>query len=206
MEPEILCNCKGLAKSYGRREVLTDCTLTVGKGELIGLVGENGSGKSTLIRCLLGFTRPSGGTAAITGRVGYCPQEAYLNDSYTVGEHLSLAGSIYSRHAPVDPSFADRHLRRLGLDEYGDYLIRDLSEGTRQKLKFLTSILHQPTLLLMDEPYGGFDWNMYLVFWETVKGLCEEGTGVLLISHLIFDRQIFDRVYDLRGGRLDVSG
>ncbi len=203
MNAKILCSCKNLAKAYGRHTVLEDCSLTVTSGELAGLVGENGSGKSTLIRCLLGFTRPSGGIVEVSGKVGYCPQEDYLNPAYTVDEHLSLACAIYGRHDHMDMTYVNALTDRLRLDEYRKRPVKDLSEGTRQKLKFLTSIIHKPTLLLMDEPYGGFDWNMYLVFWDLIGELCETGAGVLLITHLIYDRHHFNRIYELQGGRFD---
>src|SRR5712691_7437891 len=192
MRSNAICRCQGLAKSYGRRSVLKDCSLTVEAGELIGLVGENGAGKSTLVRCLLGFTPPSDGTIEITGRVGYCPQEANLNRSYTIREHLTLMQSIYARHGPTDAAFIARLLERLRLENYLDHYIGELSGGTCQKVTFLTAILHKPTLLLMDEPYDGFDWKMYLVFWEIVEEFRHTGTGVLLVTHLIYDRHRFD--------------
>ncbi len=203
MSGEILCRCKNLTKAYGRHAVLEDCSLTIASGELVGLVGENGSGKSTLIRCLLGFTRPSGGMVEVSGKVGYCPQEDYLNPAYRVDEHLSLACAIYGRHDYIDMTYVNALTDRLRLDEYRKCPVKDLSEGTRQKLKFLTSIIHKPTLLLMDEPYGGFDWNMYLVFWDLMEELCDTGVGVLLITHLIYDRHNFNRIYELQGGRFD---
>jgi ABC-2 type transport system ATP-binding protein len=200
-----ICKCAGLAKSYGRRSVLKDCWLTVGAGELVGLVGENGAGKSTLVRCILGFTSPCGGAVEVRGRVGYCPQEDILNRSYTIREHLTLLRSIYARHEPVDTAFVDRLLERFRLEGSLDRLIGELSGGTRQKVTFLTAILHKPTLLLLDEPYDGFDWNMYLMFWEIVDELCQTGAGVLLVTHLIYDRHRFDRVYELQEGYLHVA-
>jgi ABC-type multidrug transport system ATPase subunit len=204
MSPDTRCRCEGLAKSYGRLEVLRDCSLSIGSGELVGLVGENGSGKSTLVRCLLGFTRPSAGTVEIGGRIGYCPQESYLNRSFTVREHLGLVKRVYGRHGEIDPDYLESLLERTRLREYETRLIRDLSEGTRQKLQFVTAIMHRPNLVLMDEPYSGFDWNMYLAFWEVVEELCGDGTAVLLVTHFVYDRQRFDRIHELIEGRLHV--
>ena len=206
MRPDYLCRCDGLKKSYGKRPVLAGCTLEVRRGEIVGLVGENGSGKSTLVRCLLGLTPPTAGTIDLQARVGYCPQEPYLNDSWRVSEHLAFAESIYARHGPVRHDQTERLMRRLRLDDYRQHVIRDLSGGTRQKVKFMTSILHEPDLLLMDEPYGGFDWAMYLVFWEIIEEFRAEGAGVLLISHFLYDRERLDRVFELKGGTLDAAG
>jgi ABC-type multidrug transport system ATPase subunit len=206
MSPETRCRCKGLAKSYGRLKVLNDCSLDIAPGELVGLVGENGSGKTTLVRCLLGFTRPSAGTIEIGGRIGYCPQESFLNRSFTVREHLGFVQRVYGRHDEVDPDYLSGLVDRMRLREYETRLIRDLSEGTRQKLQFVTAIMHRPDLVLMDEPYSGFDWSMYLAFWEVVEELCAGGAAVLLVTHFVYDRQRFERIHELIEGKLHVSG
>jgi len=81
--------------------------------------------------------------------------------------------------------------------------IGDLSSGTYQKVKFLTSIYHSPRLIILDEPYDGFDWRMYLVFWEIIEELKSQGAAILMISHLIYDREKFDRIYELKEGRFE---
>lgn len=202
MTSEPVCKCEGVYKSYGRNQVLKGCDLQIHRGELTGLVGENGSGKTTLIRCMLGYTEPSQGAIHLSGRIGYCPQEDVLNHRFTVREHLQLATSIYERHGSVDRAFVKTLVTQFQLEEYLDYLIGDLSGGTRQKVLFLTSILHKPDLLLLDEPYEGFDWRTYLTFWDTLHRIFHSGTAVLIVTHLIHDRDRFDRIYELRGGKI----
>ena len=205
MAVDLLLNCRNVWKSWGRKTVLSGCTIAVGPGELVGLVGENGAGKTTLLRCLLGFVRPSRGEVEVTGRVGYCPQETSLHSSYTVREHLDLAGAIYGRHATVDRRRGDGLVDLFRLRPALDESMGTLSGGTRQKVKFLTAILHAPTLLLMDEPYDGFDWQTYLLFWDVVREMRTSGAGALLVTHFLHDRRDFDRIFELKEGRLHVA-
>jgi ABC-2 type transport system ATP-binding protein len=197
-----LCRTVGLRLSYGKHRVLDGCDLTVARGQVVGLTGENGSGKSTLVKCLLGFVRPGAGEVECDPRVGYCPQENYLHRSYTVAEHLALVGSLHRGGMAVDPAYLERCVDTLKLTPYLRYAIRKLSGGTYQKVKLLTAIAHRPPLLMLDEPTDGFDWTMYLVFWRLMAELVASGTGVLMISHLLHDRERFDRIHDLRDGKL----
>jgi len=190
-------------KSFGRKKVLNGCQLLIQEGEFIGIVGENGSGKSTFIRCLLGFLKPDTGSLQLSRHIGYCPQNNILNSQYRVSEHLFLAETIIKRHWKVDPEFYESCLSRLKLYSYLKFPICDLSSGTYQKVKFLTSIFHLPDLLILDEPYDGFDWQMYLIFWEIIAELKSRGTSILMISHLFYDRNKFDKIFELRGGYLE---
>jgi len=198
--PDIRCRCEGLCKSYGRKRVLDGCTFALRRGEIVGLVGENGSGKSTLVRCLLGFTPPTSGRVTLCASLGYCPQDDLLNRRITVEEHLSLMRAILERTHRMDESFTSALLSRLRLVPFRRTRIGELSGGTYQKVKFVTSVLHRPDLVLFDEPCDGLDWAMYQVFWEIVTELKEAGTSVLMVSHMIHDRSHFDRILELREG------
>jgi ABC-2 type transport system ATP-binding protein len=182
--------------------VLDGCDLAVWQREVVGLAGENGSGKSTLVKCLLGFLRPSAGQVSCNARAGYCPQENYLHRSYTVAEHLQLISSLRGGSESVDTDYLGHCLASLKLERYLAYPIRKLSGGTYQKVKLLTAIADRPPLLVLDEPTDGFDWTMYVVFWDLMAELVDRGTGVLIISHLLHDRARFGRIYDLREGKL----
>ena len=202
MLAEIRCQCSDLRKKYGRREILKGCCLSIRSGELIGVTGENGSGKSTLVRCLLGFTRPSSGEVRLDPSVGYCPQENFLHGRFTLSEHLRLARAILGGRGAVDSRYMQWLLQTLRLQEFLDLRMGHLSGGSVQKVKFLTSILHQPRLVILDEPTDGFDWGMYLTYWDIVSLLRQEGVAVLMISHLLYDQTRFDRVYEMREGTL----
>ena len=200
MNRPLRCSCESLWKSYGRKHVLNGCRLNVSAGELVGLVGENGSGKSTLVRCLLGFTPPSRGKIWVDPFVGYCPQENYLNNRLLLCEHLALMSDVYRLNYEIDASFLRMLIERLHLETYLRKRIGYLSSGTYQKVKFVTSVAHQPAIVVLDEPCDGFDWAMYQAFWEIMTAMKSAGNAVLMISHLLYDREKFDRIYELREG------
>ncbi len=187
-------------KSYQSNQILRGCTIDVHQGELVGLVGENGSGKSTLVRCLLGFTRPSRGRVWVTSSVGYCPQENYLNRRITVEEHLRLMSLIYARNYQVDDQFVRMLLEKLKLVPYLQTRIGHLSSGTYQKVKVVTAIAHRPSMIFLDEPCDGFDWAMYMIFWELMGLIKTTGSAALMVSHMVYDRERFDRIYQLQEG------
>ncbi len=203
MNDKTLCYCKKLHKSYKNFQVLKDCSLHIRNGELVGLIGENGSGKTTLVQCLLGFTKPTQGFIKLNSSVGYCPQENQLHRMYTVIEHFNLMKAIYKKYSPIDKIYIQELIQKFNLQKYFNTLIGNLSSGTYQKIKLLTALYHKPQLLLLDEPYDGFDWQMYLSFWEIISELKSMGTGTLLISHLVYDYDKFNRIYELKEGKVE---
>ena len=191
----------GLAKSYSRRLVLRDVNLELRPGEMVGIVGENGAGKSTLLRILVGLSLPDRGRYRVRGRIGYCPQELLIFDHLTVRENLTYFAVAYGL---ADPAGAGSELlERLGFKEYEHTRAEHLSGGTRQKLNLTISLLHAPDVLILDEPYSGFDWETYLDFWKLADGLRAEGRSLLVVSHLIYERDRFDRIYQLNKGVLE---
>lgn len=203
MDSKIRLSCHDLHKSFGRQQILNGCSLQLGESEFVGLVGENGSGKSTFVRCILGFTQANSGTVSLAGPVGYCPQDNILNRRYRVLEHFKLTEALYRKYYPIDHDFVEKNIDRLKLRPVLKISINDLSSGTYQKVKFMTSIYHSPKLIILDEPYDGFDWRMYLTFWEIIAELKSRSAAILMISHLIYDREKFDQIYTLREGRLE---
>lgn len=189
--------------SYGRTKILSSCSLRVAPGEVVGLVGENGAGKTTLMKGLLGFLPVDSGTVRIAAPVGFCPQENFLNRSLTVSEHFRFFDSIRIRHGSPDPAFQEMLLRETGLFKFLKTPVGELSGGTYQKVKLVTAIWDRPRLLVLDEPCDGFDWQMYLLFWRFLEELAQSGTGVLMVSHLLHDRERFHRIYQLKEGALE---
>jgi len=190
---------RAISKRYGRRVVLRDVSFTLPAGALVGIVGENGAGKSTLLRILAGELRPGGGSIALAGRMGYCPQAPVLNEALTVAQHLDYFRAAYHL---CDTRRADELVERLGYTRYRETAVRALSGGSKQKLNLTLALMHDPAVLLLDEPYQGFDWETYLCFWELAAQLREQGRALLIISHLIYDRSRFDQLYTLTDGRL----
>ena len=199
----------GITKSYGRgiwprrREVLVlrGADLTVGPGEVVGLVGENGSGKSTLMKILVGALAADAGTVAVSGRIGYCPQEPVLYERLTCAEHLELFGVAYGMDEEAVTAAADSLYATLGFDRWRTSQVAELSGGTRAKLNLAIALLADPEVLLLDEPYAGFDWDTYLRFWDLTAERRASGRSVVVISHFVADQERFDRIVQLRDGR-----
>jgi ABC-type multidrug transport system ATPase subunit len=169
-------------------------------GELVGLVGENGSGKSTLMQIIVGLLPRNAGELRVPARLGYCPQEPLLWEKLSVREHFELFAEAYSLDADTAAARRDSLLDELGFGRYLDFRVEKLSGGTAQKLNLALAILHEPELLLLDEPYTGFDWETYLKFWEMAERRRAGGMGILIVSHLLAERDRLTRVYELRHG------
>jgi ABC-2 type transport system ATP-binding protein len=181
--------------------VLRGASLEIAPGELVGLVGENGSGKSTLMKIIVGMLAPDSGTVELRGTLGYCPQVPQLWEKLTVAEHLQLFAHAYRLDAERASKSTDRLLDELAFRRYLDYRVEALSGGTRQKLNLALSMLHEPDLLLLDEPYAGFDWETYLNFWKMSEQRRAAGMAILVVSHLIGERERLTRTYTLEDGR-----
>jgi ABC-type multidrug transport system ATPase subunit len=186
-----------------RVEVLRGASMSVGPGELVGLVGENGSGKSTLMQVIVGLLGRDAGTLDVPARLGYCPQQPLLWDKLTASEHFELFAQAYRLDGDSAASARDELLAELSFARYVDYRVETLSGGTRQKLNLALALLHEPRLLLLDEPYAGFDWETYLRFWEMAERRRGGGMGILIVSHLLAERERLTRVYELREGRCE---
>jgi ABC-2 type transport system ATP-binding protein len=197
-------------KSYGRRRVLTDVSFEAGRGELVGIVGENGAGKTTLLEVMVGLSAPTRGSIAVAGRLGYCPQRCLVFDLLTVDENLDYFSTAYGGgqgHARVAAAEGRRGLaRRLRFEQYIGTRVSELSAGTRQKVNLAIALLHDPEVLILDEPYSGFDWETYLLFWEFVVEARSQGKTIIIVSHLVYDQSRFDRVLTLKDGVLSKHG
>jgi ABC-type multidrug transport system ATPase subunit len=139
---------------------------------------------------------------------GYCPQQLLLFDQLTVDEHFlyyskAYGGSLTKRGALRHRVNELKDLLRLQLTD--GQQVRMLSGGTQQKLNLALALLHDPQLLILDEPYAGFDWETYLQFWKLATVLRDSGKGILIVSHLIYDRSQFDVLCTLEKGVLSCS-
>lgn len=198
----VVLDARGLHKRLGRRGVLAGVDLTVRRGEVVGICGENGSGKSTLMRILAGLVPPDRGTLRRDGTVGYGPQLPLLYDQLTVWEHFHYFAAARRLSSPLWEGSARALLERYRFAQWGAYRSADLSSGTQQKLNLALALLAEPVVLLLDEPYGGFEWETYLRFWEHVRELSAAGRALVVVSHLFYDRARLDRTLVLHDGRL----
>jgi ABC-2 type transport system ATP-binding protein len=205
-----------LEKTYGSSlpipftrtvEVLDGADLEIYPGEIVGIVGENGSGKSTLMKILVGALEADAGNVSRETTIGWCPQEPRLYDRLTVRETFRLFGTAYGMDDEEIEAVRDEYADRLGFERFLDYRVDHLSGGNRQKVNLSIALLHDPDVLLLDEPYTGFDWETYLAFWELTEELTDSGTAIAIISHFVSERDRFDRILELADGTLtDVTG
>ncbi|MEV4193274.1 ABC transporter ATP-binding protein [Streptomyces toxytricini] len=185
--------------AYRRRVVLRGVDLRLRPGTLCGIVGENGAGKSTLLKILSGELTPTHGSVRHSGRFGYCPQHVVLNDALTVRQHLTFFQRAYHL---ADVRYAEEIMDVLGFTGYADERAGVLSGGTRQKLNVTLALMHDPQVLLLDEPYQGFDWDTYQRFWDLAARLRDAGRSVLVVSHLAYDTERLDELWRLDSGML----
>jgi len=188
----------GVTKRFGRRRVLDGIDLDVDRGEAVALIGENGAGKSTLLKICAGFLGPDGGTVTTSGLVGYCPQEPGLLDLLTADEHLVLFGRAQglSRADALDQG--RQLLGELGFPVGRPVQTRRLSGGSRQKLNLALALLGTREVLLLDEPYQGFDHGTYVSFWHHVERWRDEGRAIVVVTHMLAELHRVDRVVELQ--------
>jgi ABC-2 type transport system ATP-binding protein len=211
---EAVLRASDIEKTYGSRvpftrqlPVLSGADLTIHPGEIVGIVGANGAGKSTLMKILVGVLDADAGTVERSGSIGWCPQEPLLYDRLTVAETFRLFGSGYDMTSGEIAAARDRLADRLDFEQYLDYRVDQLSGGNRQKVNLAIAVMHDPDVLLLDEPYTGFDWETYQQFWAFARELADSGTAIAMISHLIEERERLDRIYELQDGTVqDVTG
>lgn len=189
-----------ITKRYGRRTVLNGADLRVHRGEAVAIIGENGAGKTTLLRVCAGLLSPEAGTVHRSGPVGYCPQEPGLVDLLTAHEHLALFGAAAGLSRATARATGTALLESFGFPNDQRAVARDLSGGTRQKLNLALALLGQPAVLLLDEPYQGFDLGSYVDFWHHVDGWRDEGRAVVIVTHLLTELHRVDRVVEITAG------
>jgi len=192
---------RNLFKRYGSFEAVKGISFSVRRGEVLGLIGENGAGKSTTLKILAGLIRPDGGEVRYFGKdfdeemkriIGYLPEIDALYDNMTVSEYLNLFADIYDVRADIDGL-----LERLNLP---DKYISDLSKGMRRKVSIARTLLHDPEVLVYDEPTGGLDPTTSLSIAELLRELAERGKIIVFSAHnMYYVERIADKVVVMKG-------
>lgn len=188
---------ENLQKSYGKVEAVKGVSFQVNPGEIFGLLGPNGAGKTTTIRCLCTLAKPDSGKIEVCGvsvveqpkkarqRLGYVAQEVALDKVLTGRELLELQASLYHLPGKAARTRIDQLIQILGLEEHADQKTGNYSGGLRKRLDLAAGLLHQPDVLVLDEPTVGLDIDSRFIFWEFLRKLQEAGTTVLITSHYL---------------------
>ena len=160
-------------------------------------MGANGSGKSTLLGICAGSIRATSGTVERTARVGYAPQADGVSPLLTAAEHFRLFGAVHGMTGRKSVAIGTGLAQQLGWRPNSGVIAARLSGGTQQKLNVVLSELNRPDLVLLDEPYQGFDQDSYLDFWKQVFKWRDAGVGVLVVTHLLHDLDRVDHLLEL---------
>ena len=213
---ENVIDVSGLVKSYGGRRVVDDVSISVRKGEIAGFLGPNGSGKTTTIRMMCGLLSPDAGSGQVLGldilsearriklETGYMTQKFSYYTDLSIAENLMFVARLYG----LKPARAhvDRTLEALGLASRQKQLAGALSGGWKQRLALAAAIMHQPKLLLLDEPTAGVDPKARREFWDEIHKLAAEGLTVLVSTHYMDEAERCHRIHYISYGKLIASG
>ena len=215
-DAELAIDVHGLTKRYGGRAVVDDLSLQVRTGRICGFLGPNGSGKTTTIRMLCGLLTPDAGAgrclglelithaAEIRRQVGYMTQKFGLYDDLTLRENLDFIGRLYQ--LPNRRTAVDRTLAQLGLVERQKQLAGSLSGGWKQRLALAACLMHEPRLLLLDEPTAGVDPKARRDFWDQIHALAAHGITVLVSTHYMDEAERCHELVYIAYGKLLARG
>jgi len=211
-----MIEAKGLCKYYGDFIAVEDLNFSINEGEVVAFLGPNGAGKSTTMKMLTGFLAPSAGTSRICGlevsenraevanRIGYLPENGPLYEEMTPVDLLNFFGDARGMDKNLKASRIEKVIDQCALQTVVTKPISKLSRGFRQRVGMANVLLHEPDVLIMDEPTAGLDPNQVLEVRKTIKGL---GKTILLSTHILQEvRNVADRILLINQGRLVFSG
>ncbi|WP_416151932.1 ABC transporter ATP-binding protein [Salipaludibacillus sp. HK11] len=210
---------KQLSKSFANEKVLNEIDLTVETGEIVGYIGPNGAGKSTTVKIMLGLIDEYDGEVRIFGediakgdssykaKIGYVPETADLYENLTAFEYFTFVGELYGMEASDVDTKAKQLVNLLGIEEVYHTRISSFSKGMKQKVLIISSLLHNPDLLFLDEPLSGLDANSVIVVKEILAKLAAEGKTIFYSSHIMeVVEKISHRIVLLADGMLIADG
>jgi ABC-2 type transport system ATP-binding protein len=214
---EPVLEVRGISKTFSGHVAVTDLSLTVPKGAVYGLLGPNGAGKTTSIRMIMNITIPDVGTVRLFGddlggrhhsaRIGYLPEERGLYKKMKTRDMLIFLAEVKGVARAQAAAKADQWLERLGLGEWGRRKIEELSKGMSQKVQFIGTMLHEPELLILDEPFSGLDPINAQVLKDIIVQLSRSGTTIIFSTHQMdVAEKICDHVCIIARGRKVLDG
>jgi ABC-2 type transport system ATP-binding protein len=213
---DLAIDVHGLNKSFGGKHVVQDLSIQVAEGRICGFLGPNGSGKTTTLRMLCGLLTPDSGSGTCLGfdiirqaeqikrQTGYMTQRFSLYEDLTIAENLEFTARVYGLDRRAER--VTEALRRLGLTNRRDQLAGELSGGWKQRLALASATLHEPKLLLLDEPTAGVDPKARRDFWDEIHDLAGQGLTVLVSTHYMDEAERCHEIAYISYGRLIARG
>ena len=205
---------KNLVKKFGDFVANDNLTFDVYKGEIFGFLGANGAGKTTAIKILCGLSAPTAGEINVAGfdvyknrekikkNIGYMSQRFSLYEDLTVFENIRFYAGIYGSSNKTIKEKSDLLLKKLGLYDYRNKLIKDIPLGWKQKLAFSIAIFHEPSIVFLDEPTSGVDPVTRRQFWEMIYETADKGITVFVTTHYMDEAEYCDRVTIMADGKI----
>ncbi|QJD96401.1 ABC transporter ATP-binding protein [Mucilaginibacter robiniae] len=214
-----LIQIRNLSKSYGDKQVLKHLSLDIYPGQVIGYIGPNGAGKSTTVKILTGLIPDFNGEVLVDGismqddpqeikrRIGYVPENAELYEVLTPLEYLDFIGKLYNMDEKLLNDRARRLLTAFGLGNNMDDRMDTFSKGMRQKVLLISGILHNPQIIILDEPLSGLDANAVIMIKELIQRLSQEGKTIFYCSHMMdVVEKVSDRILLINKGEIVADG
>lgn len=194
---EPIISIRGLSKAYGQKRVLNNISLEVNAGQVIGYIGPNGAGKSTTVKVLIGLIADYEGDVLIYGKslrdditgvrktIGYVPENAEIYEVLTPLEYLDFVGKLQGMEEEQIRVRAEKMLAQFGLAANVDQRMDTFSKGMKQKVMLISGLLHNPQIIILDEPLSGLDANAVILVKEIISRLAKEGKTIFYCSHMI---------------------
>ncbi len=207
---------QNLSKFYGDRLVIENINLDIPQGEVYGLLGPNGAGKTTIINIICNLLQPDSGVIAIDGEpisdttkalIGIAPQENLLYESLTCAENLQFFAALYGLRGKVKAQRVQACLEAVNLADRAQSLVENLSGGMKRRMNMAIALIHNPKLVILDEPTTGLDIEARYEIWELIKQLRAQGTTLLLTTHMLEEAErLCQKIGILKNGHLLAEG
>ncbi len=211
-----IIECKEVCKSFGEKVALDHVSLEIPEGKIFGLLGPNGAGKTTLIRIINRITIPNSGEVFFNGapitqkdveKIGYMPEERGLYRKMKVGDQAMYLARLKGMSAADARAALKDWFVRFGIQDWWDKKVEELSKGMAQKLQFITTVVHRPSLMILDEPFSGFDPVNTEVIRKEILRLKDEGATIILSTHNMESvEELCDNIALINKSRLVVTG